>query len=90
MSPGDILTENTRLAPGDGSMVRTRKVYLYLGPSRSPGKIRIATWSHAARGWSAARAAHADLFCAAPEDWPQTRAARKWVAAEIAAGRWRV
>lgn len=85
-----ILTENTRLHGGDGSMARTRKVYLYLGPSRAPGKIRIMTWSHATRSWSAPRAVHADLFCDAPQHWPQTKAVRKWIADERAAGRLRV
>ena len=70
----DVVTEIARLTPP-----AQRKVYLVLGPSRVPGKIRICTWSHAAKDWSLPYAALADNYCPAPSDWPQTKAAKRWV-----------
>jgi hypothetical protein len=72
--PGDIVTETTRLTEGQ------RKVYLVLGPSRKPGKIRVCTWSHASKDWSQPYAALADIYSPAPEDWPQTKAVKKYLA----------
>lgn len=75
MKAGDILTETARLAPP-----AQRKVYLSLGPSRVPGKIRIATWSHQAKAWSNPHTKHVIDLCPAPEDWPQTKAVKRWLA----------
>lgn len=73
MKAGDIVTEKDRLTSGH------RKVYLVLGPSRKPDKIRVCTWSHAAKDWSLPYAALADNYAPAPEDWPQTKAVKKWL-----------
>ena len=73
-----IVTEKDRLSRTreDGSR-NQRKVYRVVGPSRAAGKIRVETWSHASRTWSWPHAKPADWFAPAPEEWPQTKAARR-------------
>lgn len=93
MKRGDIVTERYRVpgfredlpdhvAPAPRAMAMhgetpQRKVYVVIGPSRVPGKVRLSTWSHAGRRWCTPQTWIASWLCPAPDDWPQTQAARR-------------
>lgn len=86
MKPGDIVTDHYRVKPIHPGSIQ-RKVYLVIGGSRVEDKVRVATWSHSAHSWSLPHTKWESDLCLAPADWPQTKAAQKWITARrMAAG----
>ena len=73
------MTATVRLVAVDrGIAARMRKVAADRGPSRSPGKRRIAVWQASSKTWSAPFAEReSNILGPAPLDWPQTRSAQR-------------
>lgn len=75
---GDLVTDAWRVLERHPSGTPAqRKVYRVLGASRVAGKVRVQTWSHAAKTWSLSHTKAVDSICVAPETWPQVRVIRR-------------
>jgi hypothetical protein len=75
LTRGDLVTTRGRL---ESSL--KRKVYLVLSGSRSPFRVRVCSWSQSSKTWSCSTVMEAAELVPAPTDWPQTKAARTWLA----------
>ena len=70
MKPGDLVTE-----PRSSG----RKVLLVVGFTRT-GKVKVCVWSQNGQSWSLPQSRHESRLSPAPEDWPQTKEVKRWLA----------
>lgn len=76
---GDVVTTRERLPEPGKEAAGWRKVYLVLGPSRNPARVRVCSWAPTSSSWNMTVTIHPNELAPAPASWPETIAVKEWL-----------